>query len=456
MSIEKTLDAVFAGFDLSAKRFCDETDGLYCEIKNEYKGEEAKENIKLHFADIYYNSFVVRFVYIVKASLNNNGILCCNIRFDKNDDLREIPLPLFTDYCGRSINTPMVIPCVYNETAMKQAFDCIGGVLKEILGEVKEIAESPERSENVWNSFAEEFGMLTADGYSDDMFMFSKDYLFYTFLPLRLCTDAFQSAVRGNMQKAVKKLRRLKEPMGYESRLLEMWSRGETPNTDGLTELKTFLKSNYTANGVEKVNKKELAAMIFSTILLSVPFSAVFFGLYLLLARIESGGAEYVLASSDNYIICFSFGLLLALAFSYFTRKFFYKLIDRKNYDKYVETTDIQNGSGSDRLMKVLFAALFVTCLITCLLMSKWNINFMYDGFVDNSKLFSLKGEYYSYSEIEEVRCGFENENDFPSAVIKLKNSTEIDTAKLGYIEYIEAALSYLEKKGVKVERSEE
>lgn len=119
MKREEILNSIFMQFDKSARQFCEDTQGVFCEISREYKGEQQPKNLKYCFAKIYYNSFVVKFTYTAHGMMNViNSILGCSICLDKADDSREIPLPLITDYCDVDILTPMFIPFITNEAGM--------------------------------------------------------------------------------------------------------------------------------------------------------------------------------------------------------------------------------------------------------------------------------------------------------------------------------------------------
>lgn len=456
MSRNETLGAIIEQFDMSAKSFCDETDGLYCEITSKYKGEEMPENLKYRFADIYYNSFAVKFVYIARSSaVGNKNVLCCCVRFDKNDELKEIPLPLLTDYIGKDINVPMCVPLIYNKAAMEQAFDCVGGVVKGLFGDIKAIGDDPEKSEYMWSAFTSELETLVDDKYSDAAFAAYKNYMFYTFFPLRFCSDAFVNAVKGDLARAEKQLKKIKVLTGYEKRILTMLSVGETFDTESLPEMTKNFCTNYNSAGVEKPEKKEFLAVFISCVLFTVPISGVFIGLYSLLAHFETANSEFVLASQDCIFYCVIFAFITSIALSYFTRKKFFKLVDRKHYETYAEQTDIQNGESSDKIMKGMLFVIFAASVIGCGLISKWNLNFMYDGFVDNSAFWSLKGEYYSYDDIEKVYSDDSVNKNLPYYIIKLKSGDEIYVSKLNYTEDTDRALDFLEEKGVTVERSQ-
>ena len=94
------------------------------------------------------------------------------------------------------------------------------------------------------------------------------------------------------------------------------------------------------------------------------------------------------------------------------------------------------------------------------LLISKWNINFTKNGFIDNSNFFSVIGDAYSYRDVEKVYYkpsrinDFGDKLDFPSYVMVLKNGKEIDFYELDELERYEyELLKFLQKNGVKVEK---
>ena len=70
------LNNIFSQFDKSANRFCKDTNGTFCEITSEYKGDNVPENLTYRFAKIYYNSFRIDFKYTAHSFMNvTNSIL---------------------------------------------------------------------------------------------------------------------------------------------------------------------------------------------------------------------------------------------------------------------------------------------------------------------------------------------------------------------------------------------
>lgn len=455
MKREEILNSIFMQFDKSARQFCEDTQGVFCEISREYKGEQQPKNLKYCFAKIYYNSFVVKFTYTAHGMMNViNSILGCSICLDKADDSREIPLPLITDYCDVDILTPMFFPFITNEVGMIQAFDCIGSVLKQCFSLFTDISYDHEYKNKIITAYTNELKYIFE---TDDVtYMFDLDL--YNFFTLRFATDAFINYINGNITKAIAQLKRIKRTTGYEARMLKLMTSGKQHEIPASSALITNAKT-YNVHGVPKANFKEFGTLFLSWFLITPITSALFLGLYFLFVWIERWESVYLLGPIYNFPYCILFGFVTAIAISYFTRLKFYKWFNKKDYEKYCEMDSIQNGGGSDKLMKGFVVVLFVVGIIGCPLLARWNLNFLSDGFIDNSNFFSLQGDYYSYNEIERVYYKPDRVNDFgetlnfPSYVLELKNGKEIDLYEHGEIsDYENKLIGFFYEKGVKVE----
>ena len=283
----------------------------------------------------------------------------------------------------------------------------------------------------------------------------------YDLLLMRTTTGPFITFLKGKHEKAIRKLSKQKKLFGYESRVLKLWKAGERFEISRLsfvTENLKLLGDDGTSNG----DVKELGGLFLAWLVITPLTSAFFLGLFLLLMWIEKIGSVYLMGPMYNLPFCFCFGFLTAIALSYFARFAVYKLISKKNYKKNREMDSVQNGAGADKLMKGFAVVLTIAGMIGCLLTVKHNINFLPDGFIDNSKLLSLKGEFHSYDDIKRVYYKADRENDFgetldfPSFVIVLQNGKEIDLYEHGDIEDYEERLKVLfEEHGIQVEQSD-
>lgn len=459
MNREDVLNAIYTQFEQSARQFCEETHGVYIDISKEYKGEESPENLKHCIAKIYYNSYCVSLIYMAHSFLSVlNSILGCSVCFDKSEETLEIPLPLLTDYCDVDIATPMFIPTITNKEGMIQAFECVGAVLKQMHEMFIDISHDVSRKASIMASYYDELKIFYG---SDEFISYSSSLEIYEYFMLRCCSDAFINYIKGDTDTAIKQLKKIKKPSGYESRMIMLLTAGarhEIPESSSLiANAKTYNK-----HGVQNQSFKEVALFIVSWLIFSIPTSVAFLALYLIFVWIEGRDSFTLLGPKYNIPYVIMSALLLAIFMSYFARKQFTKIFDKKNYEKYCELDSIQNGAGTDKIMKGFFGFVFFVSVIFLALFSRWNVNFLPDGFVDNTKFFSIKGQYYTYEEIEEVYYLPNRENDFgyildfPSYVIKMTNGKEIDLYEIAEIEdYEDTLVSYLREKGVTVKTSE-
>jgi len=458
MKREEVIDSICMQFDESAKLFCTDTEGLSCELSKEYKGAREPQNLQYCFAKIYYNSFVIKFIYTAHATMNVvNSILGCSVCFDKNDDSLEIPLPLLTDYCDFDSSTPMFIPFVSNQQSMIQAFDCIGSVLQQLLPKLANISCSPEQTDRILTAYIEELKSI----FNTDVSANTTGFAFYKYFTLRFTSAAFINFIKGNCTKAIEQLKKEKKPTSYETRLKRLWSACDPGENLDLSAIIENLEM-YNESGIQKADFKEFGAMFLSWLLLTPATSIVYLVFYFLLVWIEGQDSIFLMGPMYNFPNCILFGFITAISLSYFTRFKFYKWLHKKDFEKYCEIDGIQNGGKSDRTMKRFTVFLCVIGLLGCVLLAKWNLNFLSEGFVDNSKFFSLKGEYHSYSEVEKVYYKPDRVNDFgeiidfPSYVLVLENGEEIDLYEHGDIaDYENDLLAHLRAKGIKIEKSD-
>lgn len=457
MKREQKLNAIYTQFDKSARSFCERTKGIYCDVTREYKGEEVPQNITYLFAKIYYRSFAIKFIYTAHGMLSTvNSILECSVCLDKNDDSTEMPLSLLMDYCNMITSTPLSIPFITDVTAMVEAFQCIGSVLEDLFTELNEMLSKPGHKEKVLQLFHNEmkyvFKLEDESENFEDM-----NEVFREFFTLRFTSNAFINAIKGNYTKAVKQLRKIKRLTGYEKQMLSLWRVKEQGVTADLSVIIENAEM-YNEHGVQKADFKEFGAMFFSWIVLTPAIAIVYLGLYFLIVHFEGWKSVYLMGPIYNFPICIMFGFITAIGTSYFTRLKFYKIFYKKDYEKYCEMDYIQNGGSADRLMKRFLIALIVISIVGCGLLAKWNLNFLNHGFIDNSKFFSIHGEYHSYSEIERIYYKPDRVNDFgdvldfPSYVIVLKSGVEIDLYEHGEItDYEHELLDYLKSIGVEI-----
>lgn len=466
-------EKILKQFDNSANRFCAETNGLYCDIQSEYKESEIAGNLKYRVATVVYPQFAVRFRYTAHgvASLVNS-ILECFVCPDKNSTVSDINLPFVIAYCNIETTAPLTIPLIYNEEGMKQAFVCIGGVLKDVLGKIAEIISEPTMKHALSEAFNNEtdalFNNKTTDGNAGNHTVVSsatdsvipspyESHFFNTFITLRYTAAPFINLLAGRTDKAIRQLGKIKHPTSYEKHILNLL-KSNAPSHP--YDLSAILKnaSAYSNSGTAKTDFGEFSAIFVSAIVMTIALSPVFCGIFFFLCFLEGRGSVYLLGASSNFPFCIFAAFIVSFGLSYFTRHKFYKLLHRKKYERYLEMDSIQNGPGADKFMKGFTVLLIIASLVAFVLFSKYNVNFREDGFVDNSKFLSVRGTFHSYDDIEYLyykpdRVGESGDVlDFPSYVMVLRDKTEIDFYEFEDISrYGNTLIGYLRDTGIEI-----
>lgn len=457
MDRAKRLGDIIKQFDSSAKQFSRETGGLFCEISSQYKGPEKLDNLKYRFAKIYYHSFIVEFIYTSHGFMGiTNSILGCSIYLDKREDIVGIPLQLASDYCDVNIDAPLCIPLITNSEGMQQAFGCILNSLKMMLPIFKDVSCHCEAVSKIWNTFTGEMKSVFDIDISEDDPEMIRD-LCHDMLTLRFSSDAFISYIKGNTKAAIKRLKKIKKLTGYEKRMIELWSMQKSEPSWNLSVI-TKNAQSYNDKGVPKANFREFTTLFLSWMILTPVISVIYIALYFFFVYLEGRHSLYLMGPVYNFPFCIVFGFVTSIAVSYFTRRRFYKWFHKKDYDRFCEMDDIQNGAGSDKLMKGFLVVLVTVSVAALIFLAKWNLNFKADGFVDNSSFFSLNGQFHAYSEVQYIYYKPDRINGLnvtlsnPSYVMVLRDGTQIDFYDFDEItNYENELLEYLSQEGIEI-----
>lgn len=456
MTRQTMMQEIIKAFEASANQFCEDTQGLFCEVTTQYKGVPAPQNLQHCFGKIFYPALTVTFTYTAHAALSVvNSILGCSISFDKSEDALQIPLPLMADYCDHNTAALMYVPLITGKQGMEQAFACVGGVVKALLPQILEISYHEERKAELLAAYGREVKTILGLDQPGDV----PGLMIYDFFALRFTSAAFLNFLKGDTARALKQLGKVKEMTGYENRLLQVWNQPETYPVPDLPNATQNAKS-YDKNGVQGGSPKEFLVIFLSWLVLAPLASIPYLALFSLFVWIEKSGSLCLLGPVYNYPFCILLGFVTAIALSYFTRFRFYKWFFKKDFDSYCELDGIQNSGGADRFMKGFLLLIVTAGMIGCVLLAKWNYNFKTDGFVDNAKFLSVRGTYHSYSEIDHIYYkpdrvnGFGETIEYDSYVVKLKSGEEIDLYELSEIsDYDPALLDYLQNKGIPIKR---
>ena len=455
MNREERTIAIIQEFDSCAASFCERTGGTFFELASQYKRGEKIEDLKYKRAYVFYRSFLVEFKYTLHAHWGVvNSILECMVHTDKNKDGIAIPLALFLDYIDVGTACPLSVPEILNPEGMREAFALIGGVLEAHMRDISEALSDRQKIESTF--FDETSAILNTKIDADNAAFYFVDAL-YSFFTLRFCSSAFINYIKGDTKTAIKQLEKVKNKTGYESRVLKIWESGSTIEQKSVSKLREGVEP-YSKNGIMTVNKKEMVAMFLSWLALTVLFSVGFLALFFSLYALDHATAVYLMGPIYNFPYCIMVAFITAIAASYFMRFRFYKRLFPKDYEKFCATDHINNGKGADKLIKGMLIVLLICSLVGTVLFAKCGVKFMEDGFVDNTKFFSVSGRYYSYEDVDHIYYlpsrvnGLGETLEYPSYVIVLEDGREIDLYQYDEIENYEGfLLDHLREHGVRI-----
>jgi len=443
MNRSETLNEILEQFNKSAHEYCENTNGLSCEITSTYKGIHTHENLTHRCAKINYGAFAIRFIYCAHGPLNVvNSILNCSVCLNKQDESTQIPLQLLTDYLGLTFESPMSLPFLTSAQTVKEAFKCISFVLDQITDILTNTCLDEKNVEKLLDKYQYEMSSI---------FALTDEHALEYLTSFRVTTAAFINYIKGNNKAAIKQLQKIKRLTGYEKRMLELWK------TKPFCDISDFTNISQNARSYNNTGKELVSAML-AWLLITPLTSVMFLALYFGLVSFEGRESIHVLGAEYNYPYCILFGFLVSIFASYFARFKSYKLIYKKDYDNYVSLDHIQNSHSADKLMKVFLHGVIILAIAGCLFLSKYNVNFLKNGFFDNSDFFSLTGEYHSYKEIKEIYYRPDRVNGLgetlnnPSYIILLNNGEELDLYEFGTdVDFENNLLDFLVSKNVKI-----
>lgn len=454
---------IIEAFNQSAEDFS-RRNRAHCEFDTKYKGnDEIPSRITHHYAKIYFNNFYILFEYTAHGIMSLvNSILSCYVSFDKSNERLLYPMYSVMDIVNRTNFDFYIIPHITNGELMTQCFNQIAHSLEKYINEFKHLSSDPDRKNELFENLLRDMSVffkykITNENYEGWIIQY---YPLYT---NRFVLDAYTSFLTGNYKKAAKKYGKTKSKLLYEHRLLqEIYDRMSTQQSAHSCQYRQSpvplaILDNITKFSSTSAKAKEIIVLYCSWLILglcwAVPYGAIFF----LLLSIERSSALYI--TGPDALGLFLPSYISGIATSYFARLKIYKFFYRKDYEKKLEIDYITNSPSIDKFMRVFVIIIIIVSIIFTVLLTKSNIKFKDNYIVDNRNFFSLKGKYYSYSQVDRVFYKASRTNDFnqvlefPSYVIVFKDGTEIDLYDFEEAEKTEKNLiPILQEKGIKIE----
>ena len=197
-----------------------------------------------------------------------------------------------------------------------------------------------------------------------------------------------------------------------------------------------------------------LLSTVLLTFLWSIFYGVFYQGLSLLMLR----DIPYYLGEDPFFLFLPSF--ISAIGSSYFTRFYFYQLFFKKDYTNFVEKDYLQNTPKSNLFMYRFVKVILILSLIFIFFTTNTNIQFVHDGIIDNTALFSLHGDFYAYEDIEmhyykDQYNGFGDLIGEPTYVISTKEK-DIDLYYYADVEDLDKQIiPYLKEKGIEIKYKE-
>lgn len=447
MSRELFISQIIDSFNVSAENFTKKSNGVHWEVYSEFKGAEKIENIRYHYAKIYYNSYILLLKYTAHGLLSTvNSILECLVFFEKSNNAVCYPLSTVLDFLEFDSLDIVTIPNIISDNAMEQAFDVLFNTISKYQSRFVDLSFNTEMKAELINKFKNEImTYYNLKSLSDDDFSFYLDS-YYSWITNRSVSPPFIHLLKGDHSKALRKLKKLKNKSGYENRIVDFISENK--------------ELNIKSTDASLSSAKELTVIILSFYFLAIAWSPAFLLLYLFFMQFESFNSIYLLGPISNIPFVVLPSLLMGIVSSYFTRNKAIKLLFKKNYKAYLHQDYITNSHNSDKFIKGLFKLLLVVCITITFFMVKSNIKFTDNGFYDNTDFLSLQGKFYSYEQVDKVYYkpnrinGFDQNLEFPSYVIVLTNGEEIDLYEFEEIKTTEKKLiPLLTEKNIKIEK---
>ena len=460
MTRQDTMQEIIDQMNRSAEAFAQQSGAMACETFSVFKKGDQAENIKQHFAELVYPAgYVLLFQYTAHGLLSYvNSILECYLMVD---GYPSYPYPLFHVAGFLKAVNPMLltIPMITDGTTMQDAFSQLTDFIGSIRPRLEALAADPEERTALCRSFldhvfAETKTYITA---VDEEAVWTLD-LFYSLMTNHLAGDPYLRYMYGNPEKAVIKLERLKYKSDYELQLIPLLhtAPAQTPIPPSIQE---NIRAKYNKNGNPKNNGKEFWVMFLSWFVWAAIWGVFFVGIFFLFYFVESRNADLVMGPMAQLPFLFLPSFLMGICSSYYSRDLAFRLLLKKSYQKQKALDHIENGPGSDRVIKVLSTLLLIAGMCFTMLTVKWNVKLLPTGIADNSSFFSLKETFYRYEEVERVyyqpnRMIDGEAVDFPSYVIALKSGKEIDlydftVEESDYDEF----LTLIRQKGIPVEK---
>ncbi|MDR1563642.1 MAG: hypothetical protein LBS74_01640 [Oscillospiraceae bacterium] len=474
---------LIAKLEQCAKAYAAEKGGIHLEAYSTKRFDDIAE----HTIDLYFNSYILRLSYYphVRATAAHS-VLGCGVSLEKHSGNRLFyPLAQIFGYFKQCPASALTIPLILEEASMQECFYALIKEFESIQPLIESLSYNEEQkkelykaeveaaAKTIWHSSKDvsdaemqksinefkaevytqwldikqkksnevieedELNALVRSWVNDAQDVFEEEKrkllkLYYEGLFIKALGSAYEAYMVGNYSRALKKLRRVKYKTPYELELIK-YMEGQHKSTPHVPhEICKNLTELY-KDGIPKNNAKEALLIATAMLLFSIMWLPLFLGIYFIFYFIENSNAEYLLGTLDNAPFAMFPSLLMGGVMIYFLSKPFYKLFFKKNYEKLAALDNATRSPATDKAMRIIIGIILVGSVIFLGLTAHQNVKLTKEGLQDNSSFWSLKGDFYSYEEIDraiyrdKTPTSYGDWMDVPSYVIHLKNGKVLD-----------------------------
>ncbi|MEG1889107.1 MAG: hypothetical protein RR491_06215 [Lachnospiraceae bacterium] len=422
MKKSEVLEEIQISFRQTLEEIKKESQAQSWDYKAQYRRKETPENMIVCTGKLKYEGYAVLFNYTLHGMLCRvNSILDCMIAFPISEKTLVVPMSFVVDVLNLDLSQAgcFLIPYITNGSIMKQSLFQIYESVSKLNPRIKELAEDPVQLQQLQKIVVQAYIDIVGDKLAPEEL---PDFMgFYNYLRDRSTSNAYLYCLIGESNKSLSMFRKFKQKTQFEKKIIERIETTPCLEPQVSNEIQRNIRFHIQKNF--KTAIKETFSATIPILVLSIFFTAVLFGVFALFAGMEKSNALYVAGPIGMVPLLVIPGFLLGICFGYFAKEKGVQLIYRKEYWNRMEIDAITSSARKDRRMDFITRLVMLLSIFFTVLLSRCNLRFESNGFIDNSGLFSIKGDYHPYADIEQVIPN----DKHTSYLLQLKNGKEID-----------------------------
>lgn len=145
---------IIAQMNECSKRFYNTNRAGFLDYKTTYINQiETFDNIRIHYANVCFNNFIIRFCYYPHVPLTtSHSALTCFVSLEKSETERfYYPLSQIYEYFGICPENALTIPLILSPESMKECFCHLTEAVKTIMPKIQSLSYYPEQKTLLFN-----------------------------------------------------------------------------------------------------------------------------------------------------------------------------------------------------------------------------------------------------------------------------------------------------------------